>query len=97
MTEKTMVTSKNILYVTSTRNNEGALLHSDLVDIVESTKYRYKHRWKRGDLVMWDNRCLMHRAIPYDINKFRRVFRRTTVAGNGAIKGPFLDPIKLRV
>ncbi len=77
------------------KQDEGALLHSDLVDIVESSKYRYKHRWKRGDLVMWDNRCLMHRAIPYDINKFRRVFRRTTVAGNGAIKGPFLDPIKL--
>jgi len=77
------------------KQEEGASLHSDLVDVVESSKYRYKHRWERGDLVMWDNRCLMHRAIPYDMNKYRRVFRRTTVAGNGAIKGPFIDPLKL--
>ena len=41
---------------------------------------------------MWDNRCLLHRAIPYDMNKYRRVFRRTTVAGSTAIKGPVLDP-----
>ena len=45
---------------------------------------------------MWDNRCLLHREIPYDMNKYRRVFRRTTVAGLGAIKGSFLDPTKLQ-
>jgi len=74
---------------------DGAALHKELVNIVSNSSFRYKHRWKKGDLVMWDNRCLLHRAIPYDMNKFRRVFRRTTVAGSGAIKGPFLDPLKL--
>jgi len=74
------------------KQEEGALLHSHLVDIVENSSFKYKHRWEKGDLVMWDNRCLLHRAIPYDMNKYRRVFRRTTVAGSTAIKGPFLNP-----
>ncbi len=95
--------NKRSLFFTSNAGNEiggmeqeeGAALHSNLVNIVDNSKYRYKHRWEKGDLVMWDNRCLLHRAIPYDMNKFRRVFRRTTVAGVGAIKGPFLDPLKL--
>ena len=70
---------------------KGALLHSDLVKIVNNSSYKYKHRWDKGDLVMWDNRCLLHRAIPYNMNKYRRVFRRTTVAGKGLIKGPYLN------
>ena len=69
----------------------GALLHSDLVKIVNNSSYKYKHRWDKGDLVMWDNRCLLHRAIPYNINKYRRVFRRTTIAGIGPIKGPYTN------
>ena len=78
------------------KQEEGALLHSHLVDIVENSSFKYKHRWEKGDLVMWDNRCLLHRAIPYDMNKYRRVFRRTTVAGSSAIKGPFLNPENIR-
>ena len=70
---------------------KGALLHSDLVKIVNNSSYKYKHRWDKGDLVMWDNRCLLHRAIPYNINKYRRVFRRTTIAGIGPIKGPYTN------
>ena len=38
---------------------------------------------------MWDNRCLLHRAIPYDYTRYRRVLRRTTVAGSGPVVGPF--------
>ncbi len=78
------------------KQEEGASLHSHLVDIVENSSFQYKHRWEKGDLVMWDNRCLLHRAIPYDMNKYRRVFRRTTVAGSTAIKGPFLNPENIR-
>ena len=70
---------------------KGALLHSDLVKIVNNSSYKYKHRWDKGDLVMWDNRCLLHRAIPYNMNKYRRVFRRTTIAGIGPIKGPYTN------
>ena len=38
---------------------------------------------------MWDNRVLLHRAIEYDYAGYRRVLRRTTVAGSEPIMGPF--------
>ena len=38
---------------------------------------------------MWDNRCLLHRAIPYNYTRYRRVLRRTTVAGSGPVVRPF--------
>jgi alpha-ketoglutarate-dependent 2,4-dichlorophenoxyacetate dioxygenase len=43
----------------------------------------YRHRWQPGDLVMWDNRCMLHRGRPWDESKYRRVMHRTTVAGDG--------------
>ena len=43
----------------------------------------YTHRWRVGDLVMWDNRCMLHRGRPWDESKYRRVMHRTTVAGEG--------------
>jgi len=48
----------------------------------------YQHRWRRWDLVMWDNRCVLHRGRPWDATRHRRVMRRTTVAG----EGPTADP-----
>jgi alpha-ketoglutarate-dependent 2,4-dichlorophenoxyacetate dioxygenase len=43
----------------------------------------YTHRWRAGDLVMWDNRCVLHRGRPWDESRYRRVMHRTTVAGDG--------------
>lgn len=39
----------------------------------------YRHHWQIGDLVMWDNRCTMHRGLPYDDCAERRDMRRTVV------------------
>jgi taurine dioxygenase len=41
----------------------------------------YVHRWSPGDLLVWDNRCLLHRAMPYDMANQVRVIRRCTVLG----------------
>jgi len=37
------------------------------------------HKWRVGDLVMWDNQATMHRARPYDDTKYPRDLRRTTL------------------
>ena len=42
----------------------------------------YRHRWRPRQLVVWDNRCLMHRATAYDTANERRVIRRCTVLGD---------------
>jgi len=68
---------------------EGRRLHEWLREWVDQPRFCYYHRWRVFDLVMWDNRVLLHRAIPYDYAKYRRVLRRTTVAGRGPVVGPF--------
>lgn len=48
----------------------------------------YTHRWREGDLVMWDNRCVLHRGRPYDRARHGRLMHRTTVAGDGPTVPP---------
>jgi alpha-ketoglutarate-dependent 2,4-dichlorophenoxyacetate dioxygenase len=57
---------------------EGRLLLRDLMEHATQPRYVYSHRWKVGDLVIWDNRTTMHRATPFDDTKYRRELRRTT-------------------
>ncbi|MEM7426120.1 MAG: TauD/TfdA family dioxygenase [Pseudomonadota bacterium] len=43
----------------------------------------YRHDWRPGEVVIWDNRCLLHRGCGYDADKYRRYMRQTRVTGNG--------------
>jgi alpha-ketoglutarate-dependent taurine dioxygenase len=43
----------------------------------------YRHHWQVGDIVVWDNRCLLHRARPYD-HAYPRVMMHTRIRGNPA-------------
>jgi taurine dioxygenase len=47
---------------------------------IESPALRYEHRWRVGDLLLWDNRSTMHRRDPFD-NATRRVMHRTQIKG----------------
>src|SRR4029453_13853925 len=62
---------------------EGQRLHEWLREWADQPRFCYYHRWRAGDLVMWDNRVLLHRAIPYDYAKYRRGVRRATPGGGG--------------
>ena len=43
----------------------------------------YRHQWQPGDLLIWDNRCVLHRGCGYDADKYRRYMRQTRVRGSG--------------
>ncbi|PPQ31824.1 TauD/TfdA dioxygenase family protein [Rhodopila globiformis] len=58
---------------------EARLLLMDLTEHATQRAFAYTHRWVVGDLVMWDNRCTMHRSRPYDETQVRDL-RRTTVS-----------------
>lgn len=73
---------------------EGRELHRFLAEHVSKPEFCYQHRWHARDLVMWDNRVLLHRAVPYDVARHRRVLWRTTVAGTGPVLGPFSRPVR---
>jgi alpha-ketoglutarate-dependent 2,4-dichlorophenoxyacetate dioxygenase len=55
----------------------------ELIAVATTPDRVYTHRWRAGDLVMWDNRCMLHRGRPWDESRYRRVMHRTTVAGDG--------------
>ncbi len=62
---------------------EGRTLLQELTERIVQERHTYTHHWQPGDLVMWDNRCCLHRSCPWDKAKHRRVMHRTTIAGIG--------------
>ena len=57
---------------------EGRLLLRDLIEHATQREFVYRHAWRVGDLVIWDNRATMHRATPFDDAGHRRELRRVT-------------------
>ena len=57
---------------------EGRLLLRDLIEHATRPEFVYRHQWRVGDLVIWDNRATMHRARPFDDATYRRELRRVT-------------------
>ncbi len=62
---------------------EGRAFLMDLVDRAAKPERVYTHKWQQHDLVIWDNRCILHRGRPWDKSRHRRIMHRTTVAGDG--------------
>jgi alpha-ketoglutarate-dependent 2,4-dichlorophenoxyacetate dioxygenase len=60
---------------------EARLLLMDLIEHATQPKFVYTHHWRAGDLVMWDNRCTMHRAREYDETQVRDLHRTTVSDG----------------
>jgi len=57
---------------------EGRLLLRDLMEHATQREFVYRHAWRTGDLVVWDNRCTLHRGRPYDDATYPRDLRRVT-------------------
>ena len=62
---------------------EAEALLAQLIEHATQRQFVYSHRWRVHDLVMWDNRCTMHRVRPWDVSRYKRIVRRTTVCGAG--------------
>jgi alpha-ketoglutarate-dependent 2,4-dichlorophenoxyacetate dioxygenase len=59
---------------------EASALLQQLIEHATQRQFVYTHRWRVHDLVMWDNRCTMHRGKPYDDLRWPRELQRATVA-----------------
>jgi taurine dioxygenase len=82
------VTGRRVVYVNPqfTRYIEGmpadesrAVLDRLLAHVTHP-RFVWRHRWRAGDLVIWDNRCTMHRREPFD-DRQRRIMKRTQIMG----------------
>jgi taurine dioxygenase len=60
--------------------NEGSALLDKLFDHIEQDQFIYAHKWRVGDLVLWDNRCTLHARTDFS-DKERRLLRRHVVVG----------------
>jgi alpha-ketoglutarate-dependent taurine dioxygenase len=77
-------TGRKALYINPIRiegivgmaEHEALALLDELLEHATQAKFQYRHRWKAGDLVIWDNRCLMHKANgDYPVTEVRYLYR----------------------
>ncbi|MDA1101852.1 MAG: TauD/TfdA family dioxygenase [Proteobacteria bacterium] len=80
-------TGRKALYIASHASHiigwpedEGRQLIEALIAFATQSRFVHRHRWRVGDLIIWDNRCTMHRGRPYAEMTERRVLHRTTVS-----------------
>lgn len=68
-------------YIVDMPREESKRLLEMLFDHQEQARFLYEHRWTPGDLVMWDNRCVLHARRNFDARELRKM-RRITVKGD---------------
>lgn len=71
----------NMIGIEGMEDNAAEHLLSELLAWVTQERFVYTHQWQVGDVLMWDNRCTMHRVLAYDSVRYARVMHRTALAG----------------
>lgn len=62
--------------------DEALGLIDELVDFVTQERFVYRHKWRVGDLLVWDNRCTLHTGTLYDDTKYTRLMHRLWAKGD---------------
>jgi alpha-ketoglutarate-dependent 2,4-dichlorophenoxyacetate dioxygenase len=58
---------------------ESQALIEELIAFATQPQFVYAHKWREGDILIWDNRCTLHRGTEYDYRRHRRDMRRATI------------------
>jgi len=80
---KSLYTGRHAYGIPGMTPEASQRLLDELLDAACRPPRTYLHRWRLGDLVVWDNRCVLHRARPYDPNH-ARVLRASRISGDPA-------------
>ena len=83
--KKNLFLGAHASYVEGLALAEGRVLIAELNQKIVETEFVYSHPWKKDDLVIWDNRTVLHRGRPWDRNQ-RRIMHRTTVVGELTVR-----------
>jgi alpha-ketoglutarate-dependent 2,4-dichlorophenoxyacetate dioxygenase len=81
---KTLYLASHASHIIGWPTPQGRALLDYLMEFSTQTRFVCRHHWRLHDLVVWDNRCTLHRARPYDDARHRRDMRRTTVQDSAA-------------
>lgn len=71
-----------VLEVMGMPNPQGLDMVQELVDFATQDRFVYRHKWRKGDLLMWDNRCTLHTGTLFDDTKYIRQMHRLWVRGD---------------
>ncbi|HEX4195838.1 MAG TPA: TauD/TfdA family dioxygenase [Caulobacteraceae bacterium] len=63
-------------------NPEGLELMDELIEFATQDEFVFRHKWREGDVLMWDNRCTLHTGTLYDDTKYFRLMHRLWVKGD---------------
>ena len=75
---KTLYLASHASHIENMPVPDGRLLLMELMEHATQKQFTHTHKWRQGDLVVWDNRCTMHRARPFDTTEVRDLRRVTT-------------------
>ena len=64
---------------------EGRALVRQLQEFAQQPRFLYRHRWREGDAILWDNRCTQHCATPFEEACYTRLMHRTTLEGEAPL------------
>ena len=78
---KSLFIGRHAFRIPGMDDTEAQSLLDELLDFATQPPRTYAHQWEPGDVMIWDNRCVLHRACPYDYSE-PRVMRHVRVAGN---------------
>ena len=76
---KTLYFGWHVVGIVGCEQDAALELLDELYALATRPKYVYSHKWRKGDLVIWDNRCTMHSATPFERYRYKRDMRRTTI------------------
>ncbi len=78
---KSLLIGSHISRIDSMADDAAEALNAELVALATRPENTYRHIWSAGDIIIWDNRAVLHRGLPYDEVNDRRLMIRTTLAG----------------
>lgn len=77
---KSLYVASHIARILGMPKEEGDALVDGLIAHATQRQFVHTHRWRQFDLVMWDDRCTLHRGLAYDDTRWRRDIQRATVS-----------------
>ena len=73
----------------------GQALIEELLAFASQEKFIYAHKWRQGDMLIWDNRCILHRGTEFDYERYKRDLRRANVNESGEERSATAAPMPM--
>ena len=80
---KALYIGHHMTHIIGWPREEGEAFIEEINAFAAEPRFIYVHKWREGDLVLWDNRCTIHKATNFDVFKYKRDLRRATINESG--------------